>query len=129
MSVSHVRWWLDRLGDRIRLAIIIGFSVLLALAIGERAIWFWLNSVEFGDIFLKPVEFEIYSGIILAAFALVRIDFRKKRSMIWWGIHLIVNALRGRNTMGYSAEYVEFSSYKMSNTTFIAWQFTKILFG
>ena len=129
MSVSHVRWWLDRLGDRIRLAIIIGFSVLLALAIGERAIWFWLNSVEFGDIFLKPVEFEIYSGIILAAIALVRIDFRKKRSMIWWGIHLIVNALRGRNTMGYSAEYVEFSSYKMSNTTFIAWQFTKILFG
>ena len=62
MSVSHVRWWLDSLGDRIRLAIIMRFSVLLALAIGERAIWFWLNSVEFGYIFQKPVELEIYNG-------------------------------------------------------------------
>jgi hypothetical protein len=124
LSVSHARWWLDRLRDKIRLAVIIGFSVLLAWAIGERAIWFWLNSAEFGGIFLKPVDFEIYSGVILASLALFRIDFRKRRSMVWWSIRLLLGAT-------HNVQYTEkeFSSYKMPASIFIIWQLTKVLFG
>lgn len=105
-------------------------SLFLIWIAGGQLIWFWLNLEEFGELFVRPFLFEILGGLILASLALVRVDFKNRRSITWWTIRLGLRILRTREQlMTVPPDYLEFSYFKLPKTKFFLWQITKIIIG
>lgn len=105
-------------------------SLFLIWIAGGQLVWFWLNLEEFGELFIRPFLYEILGGLILASLALVRIDFKNRRSITWWFIRLGLRILRTREqVMTVPPEYLEFSYFKLPKTKFFLWQITKIIVG
>jgi len=106
--------------------IILFFMILLS----REIVIFWLNVMEFGDLFLKPIYFGLIGGLILATFAFFRVDFKNRRSITWWLINLVIKFIRLRgNIEKVSPLWLDFESFKMPTTKFLIWQFTKTLIG
>ena len=68
---------------RLVLLLIAVIAVVVAWSVGGQVIWFWLNAQEFGDLFIRPIYFQLFGGLILATIALARIDIRSRRSIVW----------------------------------------------
>ncbi len=100
---------------------------------GGAIVTFWLNLKEFGELFIRPIYFLLYSGLILSALALVRIDVKNRRSLTFWFFHIISNAFKYKGVeeeLGKSYTGItSFSDFKLSGPKFIAWQITKLLLG
>jgi hypothetical protein len=111
--------------------LIIGIVFLFVIwAVGGQLVWFWLNIVEFGDLFIRPIYFEILGGLVLATIALVRLDFKNRRSLTWWLIHLGLRFVRERGVPeAIPASYKDFKSFKLTPVNFALWQSTKVLVG
>ncbi len=104
--------------------------LFLVWAVGGQLIWFWLNVAEFGELFIRPFYFEILGGLILATIALVRIDFKNRRSLTWWFIRFGLRLLRSKGeVLTVPPEYLEFSYFKLTPLKFLLWQVTKFLVG
>ncbi|MEE9585869.1 MAG: UPF0182 family protein, partial [Nitrososphaerales archaeon] len=74
--------------------------------------------------------FEILGGLILATIALVRIDFKNRRSLTWWFIRFGLRLLRSKGeVLTVPPEYLEFSYFKLTPLKFLLWQVTKFLVG
>jgi hypothetical protein len=112
---------------RIILGVIALFSVLILWSISGQLIWFWLNVKEFGELFIRPVYFEIIGGLILATLAFVRFDFIGRRSLTWWFIQLAITLFKGYGAI--SPSKTDFKSFKLAPLKFVMWQATKILLG
>ncbi len=112
---------------RIVLAIVILFTIFVIWSVAGQLIWFWLNVEEFGELFIRPVYFEIVGGAILATVAFVRFDFLNRRSLTGWFIQLVITMLRGYG--GISQTRIDFKSFKLSPMKFVMWQATKFLLG
>ncbi|MFC1755307.1 UPF0182 family protein [Thermoproteota archaeon] len=111
-------------------SILIVVSIFLIWVAGGQLIWFWLNFEEFGELFIRPFLYEILGGLILASLALVRIDFKNRRSITWWLIRLGVRILRTKEEiMTVPPEYLEFTYFKLPKVKFFLWQITKIIIG
>ena len=67
------------------------FVLLISSIIISQTLTFWLNIFEFDALFIRPFYFELYSGFILASLALIRLDIKNRRSIIWWIICSITN--------------------------------------
>ncbi|MEM3108455.1 MAG: UPF0182 family protein [Candidatus Bathyarchaeia archaeon] len=100
-------------------------AVILGAALSRSALTFWLNIEEFGGLYLKPFYLSLYGGLILAAAALFRVDFARRRSLTWWMISLIVRVFKGGPLMDRRS--LSFSSFTLSPHKFLAWQVTKVL--
>jgi len=112
---------------RIVIAIVALFAIFILWSLGSQLIWFWLNMEEFGELFIRPVYFEIVGGVILATLAFVRFDFLNRRSLIWWFIQLIIILFRGYGTIPPGR--TDFKTFKLTPTKFVLWQVTKVLLG
>jgi uncharacterized membrane protein (UPF0182 family) len=120
-GTRQIRWAL------LTLAIII---VVLILFLSREIVVFWLNVQEFGDLFLKPIYFGLLGGITLASFTFFRLDFKNRRSIIWYLINLTVKFIRSGGDMErISPVWIDFESFKMSPIKFFVWQITKSLIG
>ena len=111
--------------------LLIGIVFLFVIwAVGGQFIWFWLNVIEFGDLFIRPIYFEILGGLVLATIALVRLDFKNRRSLTWWLIRLGLSFVRKRRMPeAIPSSYTDFKSFKLTPVNFILWQVTKVLVG
>jgi len=97
---------------------------------GREVIWLWLNVEEFGELFIRPIYFQILGGLILAAIALARVDIKNRGSLVWWGLSLAFRLVRQRGMMEAApASYMDFRSFKLRPVTFVLWQATKVVFG
>ncbi len=115
-SIPHLRW------------IILGVVLIFALWVTAGAfITVWLNIKEFGELFLRPIYFTLYGGIILSIIAFLRVDFLHRKSLTFWFIRLIAGLVR-RGEEG-SVSYLSFSAHQLSPANFLAWQVTKVLLG
>jgi len=86
--------------------------------------------MEFGELFLKPIYFGLLGGFALAFIALFRVDFKSRRSIIWWLINLLVKTIRSRGSLErISPLWLDFESFKMPLLKFLLWQLTKVLIG
>lgn len=107
---------------------IVGVIVLfVSFAIGGQLLQVWLNVIEFGDPFVRPITYAFTGGLVLSVIALVRLDFIRRRSLTWWFIRLAIGFLRYRDFYGIPVEYLDFKTFKLSSTNFLLWQVTKAI--
>ena len=112
---------------KVMLVIAALFAIFVIWSLGSQLIWLILNFKEFGELFLKPIYFEIIGGTILAIIAFVRLDILNRRSLIWWFISLIISAFKGYGVI--PPNRIDFKSFKLTPTKFALWQITKVLLG
>ena len=114
---------------RVRLVIIAAVLLFVGFSIIGQLVWVWLNILEFGEIYLRPIYFEILGGVIFASIALVRVDFKNRRSLTWWLIRLFLSLFRYRSLEELPLEYLDFKSVRLGRVKFLFWQITKVLIG
>lgn len=110
----------------IRIGIFAIIGLVIFSVVVNQSVVLVLNSGEFSELFTKPLYYAITSGLMLASIALIRVDIRKRESMIWWVISIGMSLLRreGLEKTPISTKYREF---KLSRTSFVVWQVTKVL--
>jgi len=112
------------------LLLILVVAVIFAVFLSREMMVFWLNLSEFGELFIRPIYFGLLGGLVLAAFALFRVDFKNRRSVVWWSINLVIKMIRsGGIAEKVSPVWLDFESFKMSPLKFLVWQVTKVLVG
>lgn len=122
-------------GSRFRTRIIWALLILLVIAIfsvflSREIVVFWLNLMEFGDLFWKPIYFSMLGGLFLASLALFRVDFKNRRSITWWLLNLIIKIFRLRGDLDrFSPLWLDFDGFRMHPLKFLFWQITKVLVG
>ncbi|MEM3589512.1 MAG: UPF0182 family protein [Candidatus Bathyarchaeia archaeon] len=106
----------------------LALALILALWISWDAILrAWLDAIEFGDLFLRPLYFSLYGGIALASIAFFRIDFLRRRSLTWWAINFVSRLRRSWEEGG--GLWLDLDSFSLPFHRFLAWQITKVLIG
>ena len=112
------------------LLLILVVIVIFAVFLGREIVVFWLNLSEFGELFFRPIYFGLLGGLVLAAFALLRVDFKNRRSITWWSINLVIKLIRSRGIIeNVSPVWLDFESFKLHPLKFLVWQATKVLVG
>jgi hypothetical protein len=112
------------------LLLILAVIVIFAVFLGREIVVFWLNLSEFGELFFKPIYFGLLGGLVLAAFALLRVDFKNRRSITWWSINLVIRLIRaGEIAENVSPVWLDFEGFKLHPLKFLVWQATKVLVG
>lgn len=115
---------------RIRYLIIAVIIIFILFASMGSILRFFLNIFEFGELYIKPIYFALTGGLILSFIALFRFDFRNRRSIIWWGIRLVIRLVSQRgNLEAIPPNYLDFKQFKMALPKFLAWQVTKVIIG
>ncbi|MEM2910363.1 MAG: UPF0182 family protein [Nitrososphaerota archaeon] len=109
---------------RIIAAIII---VLMFFIVGSQTINLFLNFVEFGELFIRPFYYALVGGLTLSAIAFFRVDFKNRRSLLWWFFKLLLTMVRSPSFVYLDA--IDFSRFKMSVRNFVVWQVTKTIVG
>jgi hypothetical protein len=103
-------------------------ALLVITIFGREALIFWLNSQEFGELFLRPIVFQLVGGVILATIVLVRLDFRRRNSILWWLLRLILRLIREKGESEYvPATHFDFGAFRMAPANFALWPATKVL--
>lgn len=116
ITTAQLRW--------VFIVLIVVFVLLLART---QLLTIWLNVMEFGGLFIRPLYFEVLGGFVLAVIALVRIDVKNRRSLTWWLIGVAIRVVRERGVI--RVEHLDFETSKMGPAKFAAWQVTKVLLG
>src|SRR5687768_15691096 len=81
---------------------------------------------EFGEVFTKPLYYSILSGLILASIIVVRVNFRARHSVLWYGIKTMLNFLK-RGDYESQSRVSRYSEFQMGRTGFALWQLTKVV--
>jgi hypothetical protein len=103
-------------------------GIIIFAIVSNQSVNLFMNIVEFGGIFTKPLYYSLVSGLILSSIVLVRVDFRQRRSMSWYAFRLLINYLRANNyEIRYHRKKIGYSDYKMGKVSFLVWQITKIM--
>jgi hypothetical protein len=85
-----------------------------------------MNVDEFSELFTKPIYYAIFSGLVLSTIALIRVDIRKRESMIWWVFALGLSFIK-RGAFESTETPVKYHDFKLSKANFAIWQLTKVL--
>ncbi len=114
----------------LRWILVVIVLLLVVYVVLGQSLWFWLNIIEFGELFIRPIYFDILGGLILSAIILFRVDFMSRRSIIWWALRLLLRLIRERGFIeAVPLHYLDFKSFRMSIGRFVAWQITKVFIG
>jgi uncharacterized membrane protein (UPF0182 family) len=119
-SSSSSRKWAIRI-----VAVII--ILLIFFATGSQTVNLILNFVEFGELFIRPFYYALVGGLVLSAIAFFRVDFKNRRSLLFWFFKLLVNIVRSPGII--HLDLIDFSNFKMSVRNFVIWQITKTIVG
>jgi uncharacterized protein len=129
----------------VRIAVFVIIGLIIFWVASSQSVNLFLNVVEFGNVFTKPLYYSIVSGLILCSIAAVRVNYRHRNSITWYGIHLLVNFLKRGDNDSSSSSSASSSSYysktaskrsklplrypdfKMEKRSFIIWQITKVV--
>jgi len=103
--------------------------IISFLFLSREIVIFWLNFLEFGDFFIKPIFFSLLGGFILATLTLFRVDFKNRRSITWWFNRLILKLMRSKGMEKVSPVWFDFDGFKLSPLKFLVWQVTKVSVG
>ncbi|MEM2905400.1 MAG: UPF0182 family protein [Candidatus Bathyarchaeia archaeon] len=117
---------------RLRWVLIAAVVVVILALSSSSLLTVWLNVTEFGELFIRPLYFEVLSGLILAPIAFLRVDFLHRRSLTWWIVSLLRGLYREHlEVEGFREVFVkyDFRSFKMPPVKFALWQATKVLVG
>lgn len=113
-----------------RLILVVGIAItlLILLTSAGQILNVWLNIQEFGDLYVRPIYYGFIGGLILASIAVVRTDFKNRRSLTWWIIQIVSQIPKARdNVDNIQIDIPSFNQIKLKSSTFIAWQITKII--
>ena len=117
-------------GKLIRLGIVAIIGVIVLVMVGNQGVILSMNMTEFGDQFIKPLQYSLISSLVLAAIALVNVDLKNRSSIVWYSIHVMITFLNRTSHDPVSKNISSFRDYKLSVPQFAIWQITKIfLFG
>jgi hypothetical protein len=90
----------------------------------------YMNSLEFGMLFTKPLYFSLLSAVVLASIALIRVNIKNRSSMSWYALNIILTFFKRGNNYSVAETVPSFKDYKLNIPNFIIWQITKVvLFG
>lgn len=95
--------------------------------VGSQTINLFLNFVEFGELFVRPFYYALVGGLVLSAVAFFRLDFKNRRSLLWWFLKLLITMVRSPGIV--HVDVLDFSRFKMSLRNFTVWQVTKTVVG
>ncbi len=112
-------------GRFIRIAILGAMAIVIFTVVSNQSVSLLINVSEFGDVFTKTIWYSIISGVVLAAIALVRVNFVSRHSIVWYGLHTTVSFVR-RADFEAAAKPVRYTDFKMSPVSFGLWQVTKV---
>lgn len=113
------------IGRLIRIGILAAMAIVIFTVVSNQSVNLLINLSEFGDVFTKPIWYSIISGVVLATIALVRVNFVSRHSIVWYGLHTIVNFVR-RADFEAAAKPSRYTDFKMSPVSFGLWQVTKV---
>ena len=114
------------IGRIARIAVFAALGVIIFAIVGNQSVNLLMNIAEFGDIFTKPLYYSTLSGLILAAISLVRLNFKSRHSITWYGVRTIINFLKKRE---YESQprMTRYSEFRMGGASFALWQLTKVV--
>ncbi len=112
------------IGRYIRFGLVIGMCMILFNIINSQGVTFILNVGEFNEFFTRPVYYAILAGLISSAIAFIRVNIKRRESISWWIISLIIKVIRREPLTSESLRYKE---YKLSAHNFVIWQISKVL--
>jgi len=114
------------IGRIVRIAVFAALGVIIFSIVGNQSVNLLMNVEEFGEVFTKPLYYLTFSGAILAAIALVRVNFVARHSVTWYGIRMLINFLRRGNYESQN-KVSRYSEFQMSRASFALWQLTKVV--
>ncbi|MCX8192290.1 MAG: UPF0182 family protein [Nitrososphaeria archaeon] len=107
--------------------VILAFIMIALLVVSvSQILQIMLNFWEFGDLFIKPYYYSLIGGLILSFIAFFRLDFKNRNSITFWFLKLFISIFWERYTR---PKDLDFSSYRLTLSRFLAWQMTKTLIG
>jgi len=113
-----------------RFILLVLVVLMVAFVGGRELLIFYLNCAEFGDLYTRPIYYEVLGGLILSFIAFFRLDFKGRRSMCWWLLRIAKVSLRGRVFLeSLPPEYFDYEGFRMPTSKFLMWQLTKVLIG
>ncbi|MFQ5969155.1 MAG: UPF0182 family protein [Nitrososphaerales archaeon] len=113
-------------GRYIRLGLFALIGIVIFSIVSNQSIIILLNVNEFNDLFVKPLYFSIVSSLILASIALIRVDIRKRESIVWWVFAIAISFLK-REAFEQTQIAIKYRDFKLSKVNFVVWQITKVL--
>jgi len=114
------------IGKIVRVAVFAALGVIIFSIVGNQSVNLLMNVEEFGQVFTKPLYYATLSGVILAAITLVRVNFRARHSVTWYGIKMLINFLK-RGEYESQGRLSRYSEFHMSKAGFALWQVTKVV--
>ncbi|MEM1991718.1 MAG: UPF0182 family protein [Thermoproteota archaeon] len=109
---------------RIITAIII---LLMFFIIGNQIVNLFLNFIEFGELFIRPFYYALVGGLVLSTIAFFRVDFKNRRSLLFWFFRLLINIVKSPGVI--HLDLIDFSNFRMNVRNFVVWQITKTIVG
>lgn len=111
-------------GKYIRIGLIVGLGLILFSIISSQTVSFLLNTAEFENLFIKPVYYAMISGFILSSIAFIRVNIKRRESIVWWLVSIAIAFFRRESI---TTELLRYKNYKLSTSNFIIWQISKVL--
>lgn len=113
-------------GRYIRLGLFALIGVVIFGIVSNQSVNILMNVNEFSELFTKPIYYAVFSGLVLSAIALIRVDVRKRESMIWWVFAMGLSFIK-REAFESTQTPVKYRDFKLSKANFAIWQITKVL--
>jgi len=107
------------------LAVVMILILVFGAVAGSSFLNVYLNVLEFGDLYIMPIYFSLVGGLVLSFAALFRFDVWGRKSLSIWAIRTLLVMVRG----GFSPRILDFERFRLSTSTFLMWQVTKLLVG
>lgn len=114
------------IGRYIRIGLFVLIGVVIFSIVSSQAVTIIMNVNEFSELFIKPIYYAMFSGLVLAAIALIRVDIRKRESLIWWVFAMALSFIK-REAFDSSQAPTKYRDFKLSKSNFVIWQVTKVL--
>ena len=111
----------------IRLILFATIGVIIISIVGNQSVNLFMNVVEFGDVFTKPLYYSTISGVILASIAFVRFSLHRRNSMTWYSFRMIIKFLQRNDYESPRSTIMRYPDFKMEKLSFFIWQITKIV--
>lgn len=113
-------------GRIVRIAIFAAIGVIIFGIVANQSVNLLMNTEEFGNVFTKSLYYSTLSGVILSAISFVRVNFKSRHSVVWYGIRNLMNLLK-RSDFASPTKALRYSEFQMSYGSFALWQLMKIL--
>lgn len=114
-------------GKFIRIGIVVAIGLIVFAIVGNQGIVISMNISEFGEKFTKPLFYGVVSAVVLSSIALIRVNILKRSSIFWYGISSAITFLNRGINDPVTKNITRFRDYKLSYTSFVIWQITKVL--